>query len=201
MYIPCWFFSHLNVLYDYINIGYIYIFYCDFFTYKSSISSTEVLHMVAKQSCILVFYYYVKNYHKLRGLKPRVLDNSLRFCRSLVQVEWIGFFAYGLSRPKLWCRPGWALIWEEFASNLIQLFGRIQFLAAIGLRSCPCSLGGCQSRASLSQLLKATRIPSHLAPSILKQQQQPKSFLSFKSLWLFPFHSKPEKSVFNSLCN
>lgn len=140
---------------------------------------------------MLVFYYYVKNYHKLTGLKPRGLDNSLRFCRSLVQVEWIGFFAYGLSRPKLRCRPGWALIWEEFASNLIQVVGRIQFPEAWWLSEQSLSL-------SSLRLLKFLLTWPHPFSS---QQQHPKSFLSFKSLWLFPFHSKPEKSVFYSLCN
>lgn len=81
--------SQVTVFYDYYQVVTTF-FYSDFFTYKNSISSTELLHMVAKQFCILVFYCCVKIQYKLRGFKTILISSQL--CRLEVHMGSTGFF-------------------------------------------------------------------------------------------------------------
>lgn len=99
------------------------------FSHKISFSSTEFPHTVSKYSCILVLYYYVKNYYKLRGLKTTFI--STQFCNS----EVAGFA--GFRRPKSRCQPCWDLIWGRFHFQVHSGWWQNSVPAAVDWGPCP----------------------------------------------------------------
>lgn len=94
--------SQVTVFYDYYQVVTTF-FYSDFFTYKNSISSTELLHTVAKQSCVLVFYCCVKSHYKLRGFKTILIYQfTVVQVRSPHGINWVLYLGSHQSR----CQPG-----------------------------------------------------------------------------------------------
>lgn len=89
----------------------------------------------------------------LHGLKVKSMGRlSYIFCLGQSQLAcWYGLLSHGS--------------WEKFTLKVIQIFGRIRFLAIVGLRSpVPCWL----SAEGHFQLLEATHILCHVVPPTSK---------------------------------
>lgn len=131
------------------------------------------------------------------------LSSQVRFLENLYLKRELESFSdeisddIGLRRPKSRCQPGLALIcwlWEEFASNLIQVVGQILFLAVVGSRF---PFPWWQSVKGHSQLLEDLHIPHHMSAFYLWANNGTSPFSCF-DLWL-PLGHQLEKALLKGL--
>lgn len=137
----------------------------------------------------------VSMYGKRWNLNFQVKSDFWKIC---IWHQQLGSFSdeisdIGLRRPKPRCRPDLAPIcqlWEELASNLIQVVGQIQFPAVVGLRF---PFPWWQPAKGHSRLLEGTYIPLHMSPFYLWASNGIHN-PSHDSIWL-PLWSQLEKTL------
>lgn len=153
----------------------------------TQISSTQqakiqnVWHL-SRNYQLYVFYCYIFNDHKLNlNQYPFIIS---QFCGS--ESAWAALhFLLKISQGRNHCLPDKALIWKLWRKICFQAHSgccRIQFLVSIGLGK----LFSCWLTAREHfQVLVATCITPHVAPSFVGQQWHIKFFSWFRFLW-FP---------------
>lgn len=129
-----------------------------------------------------------------RGLKRHPIISS-QFCRSKVRVDLSGFSVQGLTgQNQCGGQPG--LLdggsGEAYAPSLIEIIGRVQVLAVVGLRSpsLPWLLA-----TRCSQLLETTLLSFYMAPFIFKARNSTSNPSCPSNVSDFPFYYKLEKTL------